>query len=85
MVAKLQPEPDNEHDENATAVHINIGSDWNKVGYIARELTRELHPLIENSYIKVNVARIHFRVNYLLVGYYITLNISKKDPGAKRL
>lgn len=85
VVAKLQPEPDNEHDENAIAVHINIGSDWNKVGYIARELTRELHPLIENSNIKVNVARIRFRVNYLLVGYYITLNISKKGPWSKKV
>ena len=85
VMAKLQPEPDNDYDQNAIAVLINFGSGWNKVGYIAKELTRELHPLIDNDSIKVNVAHILFRVNYLQVGYYITLNISKKGPWSNKV
>ncbi|CAH3121948.1 unnamed protein product [Porites lobata] len=78
--AQLQPEPENDYDQNAIAVLINCGSGWNKVGYIAKELTSDIHPIIERNNIKVTVARIRFRVNYLLVGFYVTLNITKKGP-----
>ena len=68
VMEKLQQEPENGYDQNAIAVLINSGSGWNKVGYIAKELTSELQPLVDNGNIKVNVAHIRFRVNYLQVG-----------------
>ena len=83
--AQLQPEPENDYDQHAIAVLINCGGGWNKVGYIAKELTSDIHPIIERNNIKVTVARIRFRVNYLLVGFYITLNITKKGPWSSKV
>ena len=51
-----QKEPENNYDQNTLSVLINFGSGWNKVGYIAKDLTSELQPLIHNGNIKVNVA-----------------------------
>ena len=39
----LKAEPDNEWDEKAIAVYLN----YRKIGYIASEQTRWLHPLFE--------------------------------------
>ena len=83
--AKLQPEPDNDYDQQTIAVYINYHSGWDKVGYIAKELTSDLHPLLERNNLKTTVAHIRFRVNYLQVGYYLTLNITTQGPGAKKL
>ena len=83
--AQLQPEPENDYDQHAIAVLINCGGGWNKVGYIAKELTSDIHPIIERNNINVTVARIRFRVNYLLVGFYITLNITKKGPWSSKV
>ena len=65
-MAKLQQEPENDYNQNAIAVLINFGSGWNKVGYIAKELTSELHPLIDNGNIKVNVAESELFASWLL-------------------
>ena len=85
VMAKLQQEPENDYDQNAIAVLINFGSGWNKVGYIAKELTSELQPLIDNGNIKVNVPQIRFRVNYLQVGYDLTINISRTGQWSKKV
>lgn len=60
-------------------------SGWNKVGYITKELTSELQPLIDNGNIKVNVTHICFRANYLQVGFYFTLNISRTGQWSKKV
>lgn len=83
--AKLQPEPDNDYDQQAIAVYINYQSGWEKVGYIATELTSELHPLLERNNLKITVAHIRFRVNYLQVGFYLTLKITKQGPWSKKV
>ena len=74
-MAKLQQKPNNDYDQNAIAVLINF----------SKELTSELQPLIDNGNIKVNVAHIRFRVNYLQVGYYLTINISRTGQWSKKV
>ena len=60
---KLEVEPGNQHDKNAIAVYIMSTNEYfEKVGYIANELTKHLHKPLKA---------------YAL-GYYITINISKK-------
>ena len=49
VIVRLRPESTNEKDSNAIAIDMNYGTGWNCVGYIARELTEYLHPLINNS------------------------------------
>ena len=83
--AKLQQEPDNDYDQHAIAVFINYHSGWEKVGYIAKELTSDLHPFLERNNLKTTVAHIRFRVNYLQVGYLLTLNITKQGPWSKNV
>ena len=57
----------------------NYGTGWVKVGYIAKELTRFIHPLIaEEKIVRVDVKHIKFYIVYMRVGYYITITISRK-------
>ena len=84
-MAKLQQEPENDYDQNAVAVLINFDSGQNKLGWIAKELTSELQPLIDSGNIKVNVAHIRFRVNYLQVGYYLTINSFRTGQWSKKV
>lgn len=74
----IRPDPHSEHDKDAISVLLDYGSGWKVVGYIARELTCYLHPLIQSNSLLVTISHIRFRVSYLLLGYYLTINITKK-------
>lgn len=73
---QLQPEPTN--DSNAILVEINYGEGFKPVGYIARELTRLLNPLLGNQIVSVGVKHIKFRTTFQNIGYYTTIIITKK-------
>lgn len=49
----LVPEPENTHDPNAIAVCILSQDEFEKVGYIPRELTSFIHPLIHTGDMEV--------------------------------
>ena len=76
---KIEPDPDNDNDKNAIAVLINYGSGWIIVGYIASELTCYLHSVIESNSIVVAISHIRLRVTFMLTGYYLTINITRKE------
>jgi len=79
VYAKLFPEPENAHDNKAIAVSIKYEDDWCKVGYIAAELTKYLHKVwYDGLDFEVTVKYIKFRTSYLKVGFYITINITRK-------
>ena len=78
VFAKLVAEPDNHADKNAIAVYVLTEDKYEKVGYIPRELTTYLHAPLQKRELDVSVKHVRFCVKYLLAGYYITLNISKK-------
>jgi len=82
--AKLQPEPDNNYDQHEIAVFTNYHSGWEKVGYIGKELTSDLYPFLERNNLKITVAHIRFRLNYLQVGYLLTSNIIQ-GPWSKKV
>lgn len=74
----IKVEPNNPIDSSAIAVFIDYGADSCHVGYIPKELTKFIHPLIrENKIIKVEVEDINFRVAWLRAGYYIKLLITR--------
>ena len=77
--AKVFPEPENAHDNKAVAVSIKYKDDWCKVGYIAAELTKHLHAVWSDGLdFEVTVKHIKFRTSYLKVGFYITINLTRK-------
>ena len=78
--ANLRPGPTNDYDSNAILVEINYGEGFKPVGYIARELTRLLNPLLGNQIVSVGIKHIKFRTTFLNIGYYITIIITKKGP-----
>jgi hypothetical protein len=78
VFAKIVAEPDNHVDKNAIAVYVMTEDEYEKVGYIPRELTTYLHGPLKESALDVSVKHVRLYVKYLLAGYYITLNISKK-------
>ena len=47
MKVDIKPEPDNGYNSTATADLLNYGTGWYTVGYIAKELTNEIHPLLK--------------------------------------
>ena len=74
----LQCEPENKHDINAIAVYLMYDNMFEKVGYIARELTQYVQPLVITSSYQAAVKNIRFRTNVLRVGYYLTIDITKQ-------
>jgi hypothetical protein len=56
---KLVQEPDDVHDKHAIAIHIMSSSEsYEKFGYIASELTKYAHPVLNQQDFKVDVDRI---------------------------
>jgi phosphosulfolactate synthase (CoM biosynthesis protein A) len=78
VFVKLKAEPTNLHDKNAIAVYIMTIDDWDKVGYIAGELTKYLHEPLKANALDVTVNEVGFHTTFMLVGYYLTINITKK-------
>ena len=74
----LEKEPDNIHDENAIAVFVQTDVTWHKVGYIASELTQYVSPCMTGRDFDVCVKHIKLRTTYSRIGFYITINLSKK-------
>lgn len=70
VYVKLRAEPENEKDNMAIAIDMDHGTGWFHVGYIASELTRYLHPLINGKIVDVSVKHIYNRVSFARVGYY---------------
>lgn len=78
VFVKLEAEPENRYDANAIAVFIMTTDDYDKVGYIASELTKYLHAPLKANALDVEAKEIRFRTTYMLTGYYLTINIAKK-------
>ncbi len=79
--ALLQPEPDNPADKNAILVQLDYGQGFKSVGYIAREMTKFIHPLLTSGDIyKVSLKHISFSLVFSDIGYYLAINITKSGP-----
>ena len=77
--ANLVPESNHTYDKNTIAVMLGFGNEWNKVGYIPTELTRFLHPLLNHNKItNVSLKHIKFRTTYQKVGFYATIEITRR-------
>lgn len=76
--AMLKPEPENEFDREAIAVHLDYRNGPCFIGYIQRELTKYLHPLLETRQItEVKVEDIRFRTSFSKFGLYIKISITR--------
>lgn len=78
VYVNLEQEPDNPHDNNAIAVFIQTDADFEKVGYIASELTKHVQPLLKDAHFDARVKSIRFRTTYMRIGFYITIELSRK-------
>ena len=78
LFVKLKAEPDNPYDRNAIAVYIMASSEYKRVGYLAHELTQFLHPLLNDPSLEVSVNKIRFCTTFLMIGFYLTINITRK-------
>ena len=78
VFAKLEAEPENAADQNAIAVYVMSSGDYEKVGYIAKELTQHVHPVLSDPSLNVEVKKIRFCTIYRMIGFYLTIEITKK-------
>ena len=77
--ACLTPEPDNEKDSSVLLVQLDYGKGLKPVGYIAKEMTPFLHPLLtSNAPVTVAVKHIKFGTLRSQIGYYMALNVTKQ-------
>lgn len=76
VFVKLVEEPENLHDRNAVAVYLMASEDYNKVGYIARELTTYVKPILKT--LDVSVKHIRFSTTFSTMGFYLAIGITKK-------
>ena len=75
----LQHEPDNPYDDNAVAVFMQTDIECELVGYIARELTKYVvRPYLTDPGFHADIKSICFRTTYMVVGFYLTIEITKK-------
>jgi hypothetical protein len=85
VLAKLVAEPDNIHDSNAIAVYIMYSDYYEKVGYIAREMTQYVHSCLNDPSFRVSVKSIKYRTKFSLLGFYLTLDLTKKGLWYKQV
>ena len=85
VYVKLQAEPENTHYRSAIAVYLMSSSDYEKEGYIVSELTKYLHPLLKDPSLEVSVTKIRFCTTFLMIGFYLTINITKRGLWDKQV
>ena len=73
----LRHEPENPHDENTIAVYLQNDDIFKHVGYIARELTQYVRLRLNEPSFNAQVKTIRFRTTYMLVGFYLTIKLTK--------
>ena len=84
VTAHIMPEPDNERDSEAICVKIDYGEGQVRVGYIARELTKYIHPLFkQNKILKVRIGKIKFQTQWLRIGFYTSILITRNGEWEK--
>ena len=80
VLVKLKPEPENKNDKNVMAVYIMSWDDYSLFGFIPRELTCYVQPVLGEPEFEVNVRSIRFRTTFLLIGLF-----REKECGTIRL
>lgn len=85
IFAKLEAEPDNVNDKHAIAVYVMSSSDYEKVGYLPRELTQYVHPVLQCPSLNVSINNIRFSTTFRMIGFYLTLDITKRGLWAKEV
>lgn len=78
VFVELRAEPDNVYDRNAIAVYIMSDDTFKKVGYIASELTRFVHPHLRDTSFSASVLQIKYRTTFQLMGHYMSISLTKK-------
>ena len=76
---RIQADPANKHDANAICVQVNYGSGWKLVGFLLRDLTKYVHPILNtDKLLNVTIGSIRFRAHWLTPGFYMKLLIKRK-------
>ena len=77
--AMIEPDPDNDFDANAIRVLIDYGPGFKHVGFIAEELTKYVHRVLNSRRLQsASVYQIKFPTQWAKLGYYMTLFLSCK-------
>ena len=76
---RLVEEPENAMDRNAISFHVKIGKAWNRIGYVARELTNYVKRAIDAGEIAgVEVKWIRYRYWPGGCGFYAGISVSRR-------
>ena len=74
--AQIRADPTNAYDANAICVEIDYGEGWKVVGFLLKDLTQYVHPVIQSGKLSsVTIDDIRFRTQWSTPGFYIKLKI----------
>jgi len=74
---KIEPDPDNDYDSNAIAVLLDYGDGWKLVGFILRDLTKYVHPVLKEGKLKsAGLENITFRTMWEKMGFYAKISLT---------
>ena len=77
LPVKLQPEPENKWDSKAIAFMCQDNFGWQRIGYVVREITAEVHHAIDNGKIlDVSFDWIKYSVHFSTPGWYTGIRIT---------
>ena len=75
----IEPDPNNDFDANVIRVLIDYGTGFKHVGFIAEELTKYVHYVLNSRRLQhAAVYQIKFHTQWVKLGYYMTLLLSCK-------
>ena len=75
---KLEPEPNNKYDNKAVAFMCQADSDWERIGYVVREASAEVHEAISNNKIlKVSLEWIKYKFLFKTPAWYAAIRITR--------
>ena len=81
---KLQPEPSNKYDSKAIAFMCQTDSGWERIGYVVREATDEVHSAIRNKKIlQVKFEWIKYKFIFKSPAWYAAIRISLNGEWSK--
>ena len=76
---RLKADPTNAYDANAICVQIDYEQGWKLVGFLLKDLTQFVHPVMQSdSLSSVKVGDIRFRTHWSTRGFYMKIKIKCK-------
>ena len=86
IMVKIRPDPANKFDGDAIAVELDYGTGWKLVGFLLKDLTQYVHPVLNSKrLLSVRIGHIRFQTQWQMPGFYVKIFIKCKGIWPKEV